>query len=210
MLTTLLALALIRPPHAVELVPTDDVWVYPHASDQRDAYLRVWGAEGASVAATADGAQSFSYAYLRFDLTGLSDERVAEATLTLFHVSDPAFSAGASKQSPIEVRPVSAKFTEKTWDYDAGIAASPPAGKESIFGSTAVIKWPESLPFSVTIDLTSGKGGFLKGLEEAKKANALGLALTSSLDASTRAVYKFYSKDGEPRYRPTLRIVFSQ
>ncbi len=41
----------IAAPQTIELTPTDDIWVYPHASDpEKDGYLRCWGVDGQAVA----------------------------------------------------------------------------------------------------------------------------------------------------------------
>jgi hypothetical protein len=210
MLTTLAALALLAPSaQAVELTPTDDVWVYPHASDMKDAYLRVWGAGGLSVAPNALEASVFSYSYLRFETKDVPTGKVVEAKLTLWHVADPAFSAEASKAAPMEARPVAGKFSEKTWNYDDGVAKGPAAGKEAVFGNAALSGWPAGAPFKFEIDLLSGKGGFDAYLQSARADGAFGLALTSAMDAENRAVYKVYSKDAEAKYRPMLRLVLA-
>ncbi len=209
MLTTLAAITLLaHQAQTVELTPTDDVWAYPHASDMRDPFLRVWGAGGLSVAANATEASVFSYAFLRFDAKDLPAGKLTEAKLTLWHVADPAFTAEASKASPLEARPVSSKFAEKTWNYDEGISRGPAAGKDATFGSAALSGWAAGAPFKFEIDLLSGKGGFDAYLQGARPEGAFGIALTSSMDAENRAVYKVYSKDAEPKYRPVLRLVF--
>lgn len=210
MLSTLAALALLGPAvQTIELTPTDDVWVYPHASDMRDPFLRVWGSGGLSVAPNAQDASVFSYSYLKFDAKGLPSGKLAEASLTVFHVADPAFTPEASKAAPLEVRPVPASFEEKTWNYDDGVAKAPTAGKDAIFGSVALSGWPNGAPFAAKIDLLAGKGGFAEHVDKSGSSGAFAIALTSAIDAESRAVYKIYSKDAEAKYRPVLRLVFT-
>ncbi len=208
MITALAALTLGLAAQTLELTPTDDVWVYPHASDpQKDGYLRVWGVGGQAVASDPGQADEYSYSYLRFDLAKLpKGAKVAKATLTLMHTSDPAWQAKEAQAAPIEVRLVSKEFSEKAWDFSMGKTTFPTAGKEAVVSSFAPTKLEAGQPTKFEIDLL--KGPFKLDFSKTSMA----LALTSTLDPSAignRAVYKFFSKDYDKvEYRPKLVIQF--
>src|SRR5687768_10306177 len=105
MLAALALSMLVAGPATVELTPTDDVWVYPHASDQKDAYLRVWAAGGPDLAADAGELEQVSYAYLRFDVSKVPAGKITEAKLTVTHVASPTFTIELAKKSPLLARP---------------------------------------------------------------------------------------------------------
>ena len=207
----MLSLLVLAVAGSASLVPTDDIWVYPHASDQKDAYLRVWGAEGGAVAPGADAMDSFSYSYLKFDLAKVpADAKIVGATLTLTHIADPGWTAALTKDSPIEVRAVVAGFSEKTWDYANASKWLPAADSKSVLGAFSPQPGEAGKTIQVTIDLLKGPGDFRAALAKAKADGALGLALTSTMDpavAGRSGVYKFYSKDEEKESRrPTLSL----
>lgn len=207
----------IAPPadaKTVELIPTDDLWVYPHASDpQSDDYLRCWGAGGHSVGPEAQEGE-ISYSYLRFDVSGLPSGKLTAVKLVLTHVANPGFTLDLAKASPLEVRPVSAAFSEKNWVFENVSSVAPKGDKDSLYGWVA----PNSLPedgkeFTLEIDLLKGPGGFAAALAAAAKTQemALALALTSTIDPSSsgmRSVYKVFSKDGPKEKRPVLRLTY--
>jgi hypothetical protein len=196
----------------VELYPTDDVWAYPHASDfDTDPYLRVWGFEGVSVAASAADSESFGYSFLKFDTAGLPDGKALKgATLVLTHIPKPAFTVEMAKAHPLEARPVNAGFTEKNWSYGDLPKFMPPASKDSIFGTGFPKAISEDKDFTFEVDLMAGPNPFAKALEAAK-GGSIAIALTTTLapDEETRSVYKFYSKNGAKESRPVLKLVFA-
>lgn len=207
MLTVLASLVLGVGVQTLEFVPTDDVWVYPHASDpQKDGYLRVWGVDGQAVATDPAQAEEFSYSYLKFDLAKLpADAKVKSAILTLTHTLDPTWQASDAKAAPLEARLLKGDFAEKSWDFGLGKTVFPVSGKDAVLGSFAPTKVDAGQPIKFEIDLLKGPAKFVP-------TNAkLTIALTSSLDPSAignRAVYKFYSKDYDKvEYRPKLTIV---
>ena len=64
-------------PDAQTLVPTDDVWVYPHAGDPaHDSFLRVWGADGKAAPKDAGELEQFSFGLLQFDASKLQVRRL--------------------------------------------------------------------------------------------------------------------------------------
>lgn len=217
MLTTLVAtLALgLAAPQTIELQPTDDIWVYPHASDpEKDGYLRCWGAEGQAVAANPEESEDFSYSYLKFDLSKLpKNATVKEAKLTLWHVTDPGWGLDVVKLNPLQVRGLKPDFSEKSWEYDISRSLYPAKENAAVFGSYAPEKVDITKPIKFEVDLLKGPGGFAKFLKKASDApdRQLGLAITSSINPSElgqKAVYKFYSKDWEKAdVRPKLTLV---
>jgi len=212
MLITALAALAIAPRFAtVEITPTDDVWAYPHASDQdTDAYLRVWGFEGQSVAKSAEDSESFGYAFLKFDLAGLPEKALKGAELVVTHVAKPAFSVEMAVKAPLEVRPSKTGFTEKSWTYSDLAKVLPPAGDAAVYGTGSPNSVSDEKDFAFKVDLSKGAGGFLRAFEEARKSGQIGLALTTRLSPNeeARSVYKLYSRNGPKENRPTLRLTF--
>ncbi len=205
MIAALAALTLGFAAQTLELTPTDDVWVYPHASDpQKDGYLRVWGAGGLAVASDPAQADEYSYSYLKFNLEKLpKDAVVKSAVLVLMHTPDPAWQVADAKRNPLEVRSLGKDFAEKTWGYEQGRTVFPGGRKEDVFGSFFPEKIEAEQPIKFEIDLLKGpaKVSFTSG-------GTVALALTSTLDPSeigNRATYKFYSKDyDKSEYKPKL------
>jgi hypothetical protein len=195
----------------VELPPTDDIWVYPHASDpERDEFLRVWGLDGASVAATAFESESFCYSYLRFDVSKLPSGKLVGATLQITHVAEPTFTLEKARRNPLEARPVSADFSEKKWAYGDLAKFLPNPAKDAAYGTGILAKLDGEKPFPLHVNLLEGPRSFATALEEARAKGAFALALTSAMspDGEARSIYKLYSKEGPKEFRPVLRLVF--
>jgi hypothetical protein len=213
MLSALLFASLLGPQN-FEKVPTDDVWVYPHASDpQKDAYLRVWGAGGKAVPGKDDSLEDFSYSYLKFDIGDIPGEAtLKEAKLILTAVADPGWTASDLKGTPLEARLCGNAFTEKDWSYDSLAAKlGPKDGKEAVFGLATCGPIEKGKEPVLTIDLMQGPAKFADALKDAKTAKSIALALTTSLDPSVvgrTAIYKTYSKDAPDKFRPILKLKF--
>ena len=208
----LLAFALLTD---VTLRPTDDVWVYPHAGDPaKDAYLRVWGHEGAAVAKTADDSEELSYSLLRFDPGALPESRLTKATLVLTTTAGPNYTANDAKRNPLQARAVDGGFTEKGWKYDLLERFLPAFDPKSVYGTGAPTFPTPDAEGTVEIDLLKGPGDFRAALATAKRdAKPLGIALTSTLDVQAhpdvQTIYKFYSKDAPVEAsRPKLVLSF--
>ncbi|MBX7135927.1 MAG: hypothetical protein K1X67_24935 [Fimbriimonadaceae bacterium] len=212
-MVTAMLLATLVVPQTFTKTPTDDVWVYPHASDpQKDAYLRIWGAGGKAVAGKSESIEDFSYCYLKFDLSDIPGEAtLKEARLILTAVADPGWTKSDLKSTPLEARLAGSGFTEKDWVYESFAAKlAPGEAKESIFGVAEVGEIEKGKEPVLTIDLLAGPGKFADEVKAAK-GKALALALTSRLDPSElgrAAIIKTYSKDGPEKFRPVLRLVF--
>jgi hypothetical protein len=209
MIAAIAALAIGLTAPALELTPTDDIWVYPHASDpQKDGYLRVWGVGGQSVATDPAQSDEYSYSYLKFDLSKLPKTAALKSViLTLVHTPDPTWQPSDVKSSPIEVRPLAKDFGEKTWEFGLGKTIFPSGRKEDVYGAFAPAKVDSGQPVKFEVDLLKGPNKLLL-----PAGGSFGVALTSTLDPSAvgnRAVYKFYSKDYDKvEYRPKLVITY--
>ncbi|MFZ4508960.1 MAG: hypothetical protein ACOYON_14825 [Fimbriimonas sp.] len=193
----------------IELVPTDDVWVYPHASDpMKDPFLRIWGAEGQAVAASPDAAEDYSYAYLRWDLSKLPAGALKSAKIRLVHIADPQWTDEMLKPAPLEVRALNADFVEKEWSYDKSAKVSPTKGKEAILGAGApAFSTGKVLSFDIELKDTPA---FKAAWESALKKGSLSVALTSAIDPAAvgrAGMFKLYSKDDEKAERRPKLIV---
>lgn len=218
MVATLATLLLIASSHPAErsvtLTPSDDIWVYPHASDPAgDSFLRIWGSEGKAVSADADHAE-FSYSYVRFDLTGIQKGRLKSAHLLLTHVPAQGWTLETVAANPLEVRLLKGDFDEKTWTYEKIDKAAPDPSKDAIVGTGSPEKMPaEGKSAIFDIDLLKA-GTFQKILESGMAASPahLSFALTSRVDPASlgrQSVYKFFSKENADKtVQPTLKLVF--
>jgi hypothetical protein len=209
MLVSLIAFTALLAPQTVELTPTDDVWVYPHAGDpQTDEFLRVWGTAGQAVSGDPAAAEEYGYSYLRFDISKLPNKKPTSAELVLIHVPDPGWQPADSKSAPLEVRILNKDFTEKTWDYGKAKDIFPPSGKGAVVATTFADKVETGKPVVFRVDLMKDADKFkLNG-------NTVTFALTSSIDPANignQAVYKFYSKDtAKAELRPKLILKFPE
>jgi hypothetical protein len=213
MITTiaLLSLLALPMPTVIELLPTDDVWAYPHASDpDKDPFLRVWGLDGASVAPSAAESDSFGYSFLKFDAAGIPEKNLKSATLLLVHTAKPSFDLALAKQHPLEARPVSASFTEKTWGYGDLDKFMPASGKGAVYGTGVPEAFDAEKDFPIKINLMEGPGKFDALLLAARGTKSFAIALTTTLspDGDARSIYKVYSIDGPKENRPVLRLEF--
>jgi hypothetical protein len=207
-------LALSAPP--ISLEPTQDLWVYPHASDPaKDAYLRVWGTGGKAAPADIGEAEDFSLSYLKWSLTTVpAGKRLKSAKLVLTNVADPGFTLDQAKEAPVEARAVGTGFEEKTWNYDFVSKLLPKGDKDAVFGVGAPEFLPAGKPIEFSIDLLKGPGDFRKALDAAlaTPTKEIALALTSPIDMSVlgrAAIYKVYSKDAENKdVHPKLVLEF--
>ena len=215
MVTSLAAFLLLAPAHlperTVTLTPSDDVWVYPHASDPgTDSFLRVWGSDGKSVSADADH-NEFSYGYLRFDLSGIQTGALKSATLVLTHAPSQGWTLATAVSNPLEARLLKGDFDEKTWSYDKIDKCAPDSSKDALLGLGNPDKLPEegkAAKFEIDLMKSPTFGALLKPTIP----NHVNIALASKVDPATlgrMSVYKFYSKDNADKsVQPTLKLVF--
>jgi hypothetical protein len=205
---------LVFAPKTIALTPSDDVWVYEHASDPaHDAYLRVWGNAGNAVAETPGDTGQFSYGLLRWNLDALpAGAKIVDAKLMLKQVSGAGYTVEEAKANPLEAREMTGEFTEKEWAFEQGAKTYPIKGKDAVFGSGYPTKI-ESADLPITIDLMGKKTPFAKDVAAALAGSkTLYMALTSTIDPSASgrtAVYKVFSKDAETAAnRPTLVLTY--
>ena len=196
----------------VTLIPTDDVWAYPHAGDPaHDSFLRVWGTDGRAAAKDAGELEQFSYGLLQFDASKLPDGKPTSAILRVYNVSSPSFTLDQAKAAPLQVRPIPGSFVEKTWQYAQTEKLMPPSEDKSVFGKTSPTVLSDSTPMLIELDLLKGPGDFASFLAGAKKTGKpLAVALTSALEVTeNRASYKIYSRDAEREsLRPQLVLTY--
>lgn len=198
----------------VELVPTDDLWIYPHASDAaHDPNLRIWGSEGHAAPADASEAEELSMAYLKWDLSSLpADKKLTSAVLVVTNIANPGYTADQAKAAPLQARPLASDFTEKTWDYEKLGKLLPPKESKDVFGAGFPASFLADKPVTIEIDLLKGPNDFRKYLDSARGSKSLALALTSGLDMASlgrTAAYKIYSRDAEnATLRPRLVLGF--
>ncbi|HSI72336.1 MAG TPA: hypothetical protein VK934_04105 [Fimbriimonas sp.] len=210
----LIALAAVMLAQTFTLQPSDDLWVYPHASEPgTDVFLRVWGAEGKAAPSNAGEAESYSMAFLKWSLVGMpTASKLTGAKLILTQVAKPGYSLQQAKDMPLEARGVPAMFAETDWKYESLEAFLPKAGKDDVYGSG----YPETIggdTVNISIDLLKGKGfadTLAKALHDPKKEIAIGL--TSAMDMAElgrSSIYKIYSRDErDEKLRPKLVLIF--
>lgn len=195
------------------LEPTDDVWVYPHASDaSKDVYLRVWGTSERSVATDPTAIDEYGYSYLKFDTSSLpKGKELKEAVLVLTHVGNPGYEHKAATLGPIEVRALSGDFLERTWEHPMSAKVAPSAKDVDLFGrgTPDAAGFPSENDFKIRVPL---KDGFGEYLGKAQAAGYLGLALTSKLDPQNggmKAIYRLFSRNAAENQRPKLTLTFA-
>lgn len=212
MVSTLLFAALLSRPLLTETIEaSEDVWVYSHASDPGgDSAMRIFGNGGRAVAASAGDLESFSYGYLKFDLTSLpKGKKLESAELVVTPFGKPAMDP-ASKDWPLEARPLKGKFEEKTWFFEMAGDVNPIA--DSIYGSGVIKTTTTDDVFEIRMNLLGEKSKF--AVDFAKSPSTLYVALTSKYDASEqgmKGMYKVYSRDNKDRtVRPRLELKFAE
>lgn len=201
---------------SVQIVPaSDDIWIYPHASDQvSDAFLRCWGANGFAVSDPESSDGSTSWSCLKFDLSGLKDPgELKSAKLVVYMIAGVGLSAEDTKKWPVQARPSTTKFEEETFTFDLAKSVLPKGDKESVFGETSPEPGSDGNPTKVEIDLMKGPAKFGKWYEESMGTpnKLIGLALTSTLDpqeAGEGQIYKFHSRNGEKKLVPVLVLEY--
>ncbi|AIE86453.1 hypothetical protein [Fimbriimonas ginsengisoli] len=207
---------LLLAPQTVELTPTDDVWVYPHASDgAHDANLRVWGYEGKAAPADATEAEELSMAYLKWDVASVpAGKKLTKARLVLTNIANPGYTLEQAKAAPLQARPLAPDFTEKSWEFESLGKLLPKREKLDVFGVGAPEKLVADKPAPIEIDLMKGPNDFGKYLAAAlgSPSKQMALALTSTIDMATlgrTGIYKFYSRDErDATVRPRLVLTF--
>jgi len=195
-----------------ELVASEDVWVYPHATDPgADAFLRVFGIGGKSVAPTVADIENFSYGYLKFNLSGIqAGKELVAATLQLTCATKVAIDP-ASKDWPLEARGLSAVFDEKKFVFENAAKISP---TESLYGTGVVTEGEiDKEARIIKINLLDKKSKFSEDVKAyLGNSKPMCLALTSKYDVAEmgmKGIYKVFSKDNKDSVvRPRLILEF--
>ncbi len=207
------ATLLSRPLVAETFEAAGDVWVYSHASDPgSDSALRIFGNGGNAVAKTSGDLESFSYGYLKFDLTSIpSNPKIVSAELVLTPVGKPAIDPN-SKNWPLEARPLVGSFEEKTWTFDLAQDITP--SKDQVFGSGVIKTTSVDEQYEIRINLLGEKSTFKDLVSRGSESKLpIFMALTSKYDASElgmKGMYKVHSKDNKDQaVRPRIEIKLS-
>jgi len=207
----LMALALNFAVASHTLIPTDDVWVYPHASDQIGSeYLRSWGGEGRAVIPGGEQTGAYSFSGLKFSVKDIPVGYVAKkAVLLLTHDAVATFDEDQSKAAPLEVRPLSAEFDEASWEFSLASKVFPPANDDQILGKASVKPSSDGKPFVIEINLLSEKSKFSDMLTKAiaSPGKVFAVALTTRMDpqeTGESTMYKYYSRSAKEEWRPRL------
>ena len=200
----------------VTLEPTDDVWVYPHASEQvEDPFLRTWGSDGKAVE-EPDPGMTASWSLVKFDLGSVKvDGKLTKAVLILTHAPKVGMTVKESADAPLEARSVETGFTERLWDFREAEKFSPEGESKEVLGTGAIKSIEEGKPTRIEIDLMAGPGNFTTLLTSrlASTDKKLAFALTSKVDpegSNNARIYKYYSHAAEKvEVRPKLVLTFS-
>ncbi len=208
------ALAITLSLGAATLVPTDDVWVYTHASDQLESqFLRSWGAEGRAVMPGEEETGAYSYSYLKFSLKEIpKDAKLTKAVLRLTHDGVATFNEAQSKEFPLEARALSGDFQEKDWQFGMSSLALPKAEADAVFGTGSGKPSGDKQPFIIEIDLMKGPGKFEAAFSKALESGSLLLALTTKMDpqeGGESKMYKYYSRSAKEEWRPKLILDYT-
>ena len=201
---------------SVEVAPaSDDIWIYPHASDQvSDAFLRCWGSNGFAVSDPESSDAATSWSCLKFDLSTIKTTgEIKSAKLVLYMVAGIELTKEDTKKWPLQARAVTTRFEEETFTFDLAKTVMPKGDKESVFGEASPEPNSDENPTKVEIDLMKGPAKFGKWYEEclATPNKLVGLAITSTLDpqeAGDGQIYKFHSRNGDKKLVPTLVIEY--
>lgn len=213
MLTALILTARVA---TVTLEATDDVWVYPHASEQvEDPFLRTWGFEGAAVE-EPDPGMTVSWSLVKFDLGSVKvDGKLTRAVLVLTHAAKVGMTVKESADAPLEARSVEPGFTERLWDFKEAAKFSPKGAASEILGTGSIKSVEEGKPTKIEVDLMAGPASFAGVLSSrlASTDKKVAFALTSKVDpegSDNARIYKYYSHAADKaEYRPKLVLTFS-
>ena len=185
----------------VTITASEDVWVYPNASDPgADETFKVWGVGGRSVAEKPGEAESFGYGYLKFEVPTLPE---GKKLVSAWMILKPAASMKIDKNAkdyPLEVHSLVGTFSEKSWTYDMSSKVYP---DKFIYGRGVVAQAEGSTDpnnLVIAVDLNDNKtDSFKTALTKAvADKTSLYFALASKYDASEggrEGIYRIYTKD---------------
>lgn len=189
-------------------VATDDIWVYPHASDPAtDVFLRAWGNSDGPVAGVEDGAASYSLVKFK-TVDGAGP--IKSATLILWLAPNPVYGADEVANTPLQARLARGDFSESAWSDAVEKRVRPYGHPDHVLGFGAPMKIVENEPSEVKIDLLKGPADFRAAYDRARTAGSIGLAITTSLSPDGRQgySYKLHSRHAGEVLAPKLVIEF--
>lgn len=199
----MIALCLLLSASTHTLSASDDVWVYPHASDPgSDNVMRVWGDGSSAIDLDAMEQGEFSMGYLQFPLEGLGSGKLSSAKLTLTVQSTDAITEDDFKKFPLEVHGLSGKLEEKKFSFGGDVKPL-----KGLLGTGVAVK--DGDVWRVTFDLLAGETPkFPAYFEKAQKAGYLGLSLGSSISPvdSRSHIYRILTKENPESSRPSLKL----
>lgn len=186
----------------VKAEATDDVWLYPFATNQdSDSFLRVWGTGADLATFTEDGEDSVSL--VRFPAQEIPAGDIVSARVVLTHVNPEGGQRANVRKYPIEIRSVKSGFSEKSWAHALGATHWPGPG---VLGSAQFGETREDGSFEMVFEIAQ-----VDKLRELL-SDPLGpaFAFTSTAPASEvgrTGVYKFFSRNApDAAVRPRLEI----
>jgi hypothetical protein len=189
----------------IDVSPSDDVWVYPHAGRQdEDPFLRVWGGGDYALGTPSPGAFDFSYSLLKFTLPeGKGTPK--SALLIVNQTADPAYSEDDFLKAPLEARAAKADWNEQAWTFDMAIKNVPGKEEKDILGKGKREEVLDGKPVKITINLLAGPA-------QVDWQGKLTLALTSRMDPESMGegrMYKLYSRQApQVNLRPVLQLTY--
>lgn len=197
---------LAQQPKTIDVTPSSDAWIYPHAPEPGTAeLLRVWGNGADSVEKDVPPLGECSYGYLNFPIEGVVGEglKVTSATLTVYFQKTDDLTPDTIKAFPLEVHPLDLVFKDSNIHVDT-LKVGPNA---AVLGK-GVKAEVEGDKMKMTIDLNGKDSPFVEWLRPAAQKKQLGLALTSTIfpGDSKGAIYRVFSKEGDKKFQPRLSL----
>lgn len=201
---------LAQQPKTIDVTPSSDAWIYPHAPEPGTAeLLRVWGNGSDSLEKDVPPLGECSYGYLNFPIEGLVGEglKVTSATLTVYFQKTDDLTADTIKAFPLEVHPLDLVFKDADIHVDT-LKVGPNA---AVLGKGVKAEAEGTDKLKMTIDLNEKDGPFADWLRAATTKKQLGLALTSTIfpGDSKGAIYRVFSKEGDKKFQPRLSLKVS-
>lgn len=200
----------VQQPKTIDVTPSADAWIYPHAPEPGTAdLLRVWGNGSDAVERAVPPQGESSYAYFNFPIEGILGEglKVTEAKLTVYFQKTEDLTDETTKMFPLEVRPLDLIFKDAGIHVDT-LKVGPGA---AIFGKGVKAEAVGTDKLKMTIDLAGKDSAFAEYLSRSASKKQLGLALVSAIfpGDSKGAIYRIFSKEGDKATLPrlTLKVV---
>ncbi|MCG9895674.1 MAG: hypothetical protein MH204_09385 [Fimbriimonadaceae bacterium] len=195
---------------ALTLLPTADVWVYPHAADQTsDPFLRVWGGGDYEFGRPSPGSFDFSVSLLRFTIPAGTRTPLSGARLVVVQEPDPAFTEAEAASAPLRVRAATSAWSEQGWQFEKAAEAMPKEA-DPVLGASARPTIVQGRPVELVIDLAATEAG-RAWLAARQAGETVNLMLSSRINPDSMGegkTYKFGSRQHEDESRrPRLVLI---